>query len=46
MDDSLLDGRKFRALTIFDNFNRESPAIELDTSINGERVVRVLDRSA
>lgn len=42
--DSLLDGRKIRALTIVDNFSRESPAIELDTSISGERVVRVLER--
>ena len=27
-----------------DEFTRECPAIEVDTSINGQRVVRVLDR--
>jgi putative transposase len=42
--DSLMDGRKIRALTIVDDFSRESPAIEVDTSIGGERVVRVLER--
>ena len=31
-------------MTIVDDFSRESPAIELDTSISGERVVRVLER--
>lgn len=41
--DSLIDGRKIKALTIVDNFSRESPAIEVDTSIGGERVVRVLE---
>lgn len=41
--DSLTDGRRIRALTIVDDFSRESPAIEVDTSIGGERVVRVLE---
>lgn len=46
VSDSLGDGRKFRALTIVDDFTRESPAIEVDTSLPGERVVRVLEQLA
>ena len=45
VSDALGDGRKFRALTIVDDFTRESPAIEVDTSLPGERVVRVLESS-
>ena len=44
VQDSTVGGRKIRALTIVDEFTRECPAIEVDTSINGQRVVRVLDR--
>lgn len=44
MSDSLYDGRRFRALTIVDNFTRVSPAIEVGVSIRGRRVVEVLDR--
>jgi putative transposase len=43
---SLCTGRKFRALAIVDDYTKESPAIEVDTSIPGARVVRVLDRLA
>ena len=46
VSDALGDGRKFRALTIVDDFTRESPAIEVDTSLPGERVVRVLEQLA
>jgi putative transposase len=46
VSDSLGDGRKFRVLTIVDDFTRESPAIEVDTSLPGERVVRVLEQLA
>jgi putative transposase len=46
VSDALGDGRRFRALTIVDDFTRESPAIEVDFSIPGERVVQVLDRLA
>ena len=42
--DSLWNGRKLRALTMVDIFTKESLRIEVDTSISGERVVRVLDR--
>ena len=45
VSDALGDGRKFRALTIVDSCTRESPAIEVDTSLPGERVVRVLERA-
>jgi len=41
--DSLRDGRKFRALTVVDDFSRECPAITVDISISGQRVTRVLD---
>lgn len=46
VSDSLFHGRKFRALTIVDDFTRESPAIEVDTSLSGLRVSRVLDQLA
>jgi len=41
--DSLRDGRRFRTLTIVDQFSRECPTIAVDTSISGQRVTRVLD---
>jgi putative transposase len=44
MSDSLVDGRKFRLLNIIDDFNRESLAVEVDTSLPSLRVIRVLDR--
>lgn len=42
--DALADGWKVRALTIVDEFPRECPAIEVDHSLIGARVVRVLER--
>jgi putative transposase len=44
VSDSIVTGRKFRALTIVDNYTRECPVIEVDTSLGGARVVNVLDR--
>jgi putative transposase len=41
--DTLRSGRRIRALTIVDDFSRESLAIEVDTSLSGSRVTRVLD---
>jgi putative transposase len=38
--------RKFRSLTIIDNFSRECLVIEVDQSITGEDVVRVLTKIA
>ena len=46
MTDSLYDGRRCRALTIVDTMTRESPAIEVDTSLPSTRVVAVLERLA
>jgi putative transposase len=42
--DSIVSGRRFRVLAIVDNFSRECPAIEVDTSLGGTRVVNVLER--
>jgi putative transposase len=44
MCDQLADGRSFRTLNIVDDFTRESLAIEVDASLCGQRVTRVLDR--
>lgn len=44
MTDSLLSGRKFRTLNLMDDFNREALAIEVDTSLPAERVIRVLEQ--
>jgi len=44
VQDRLTNGRKIRTLTLVDNFSRECPALEVDTSLGGRRVVRVLDR--
>ncbi len=41
--DGLLDGRRFRVLTIVDNVSRVSPAIVADGRLTGERVVEVLE---
>lgn len=46
VSDALGTGRRFRALTLVDDLTRECPAIEVDFSLPGERVVRVLDRVA
>jgi putative transposase len=42
--DRLADGRQIRLLTLVDNFSRVSPAIEVDFSVTGKRVVEVLER--
>ena len=44
--DGLVNGRKLRCLNIVDDFSRECLALEVDTSINGKRVVSVLERLA
>jgi putative transposase len=44
--DSIVTGRRFRALAIVDDYSRECPVIEVDTSLGGARVVSVLDRLA
>ncbi len=44
MSDSLYNGRRFRLLTLVDTATRECPAIEVDQSLTGQRVVAVLER--
>jgi putative transposase len=44
MTDSLYDGRRFRLLTIVDTVTRESPAIVVDRSLTGQRVVAALEQ--
>jgi putative transposase len=42
--DTLADGGNFRTLNIVDDFTRQCVAIEVDRSLPGLRVTRVLDR--
>ncbi len=42
--DQLVDGRRFRALTVLDVCTRECVAIEVGQSLRGEHVVAVLNR--
>ena len=44
LQDGLADGRRLRVLTLVDDYSRECPAIEVDTSLPGARVVRVLEK--
>ena len=46
VSDALESGKVIRLLTIVDECTRESPAIEVDTSLGEFRVRRVLDRIA
>jgi putative transposase len=43
MTDALSSGRRFRILNVVDDYTRECLAIEVDTSLGGVRVVRVLE---
>ena len=42
--DQLASGRKFRTLNLMDGYTREALAVEVDTSLPGLRVVRVLEQ--
>lgn len=44
VQDKLWNGRRFRCLNIVDMFTRQCLAIDVDTSIGGMRVKRVLER--
>lgn len=44
--DSFVEGRRFRCLTMVDEYTRECPVIEVDTSLPALRVLQVLDRLA
>ena len=43
VSDQLLDGRRFRCLTVMDDCTRECKGILVDFSIGGERITRYLD---
>ncbi|EGT5655705.1 transposase family protein [Citrobacter braakii] len=43
MSDSLFNGRRFRVLTVVDNFSRERLAIHAGKSLKGEDVVSVME---
>ena len=42
--DRLANGRRFKCLTMTDPYSKEALVIEIDGSIGGERVCRILDR--
>jgi len=44
--DTLVSGRRFRILTLVDDFTRECLGLVVDTSLTGLRVARELDRIA
>jgi putative transposase len=44
VSDQLADGRRFRTLNVVDDYTRECLAVEVDTSLSGQRVARVLDQ--
>jgi putative transposase len=44
MHDVLSDGRRFRTLSVLDLATRECLAIEVDTTLPAQRVVRPLDQ--
>jgi putative transposase len=44
MVDRLADGRRFRILTVMDQYTRECPVLVADTSLTAKAVVAALDR--
>jgi len=46
VSDCVSSGKVIRLLTVLDDYTRECPSIEVDTSLGGLRVRRVLDRIA
>lgn len=44
VSDALFDGRRLRALTVVENYSRESLAIDVGQSLKGEDVVNTLNR--
>jgi putative transposase len=46
VQDSLMDGRKFRALTVVDVHTRECLAVQADSSLSGRKVAAILDTVA
>ena len=46
MRDQLYDGRLFRTFNVLDDYHREAVAIEIDTSITSERLIRIFETIA
>jgi len=46
VSDSFSNGRRFRCLTLIDEYTRESPTLVAATSFSGKRVTRILDELA
>jgi putative transposase len=44
MSDTLYIGKRFRTFNVIDDFNREALHVEIDTSITGQRLIRVFER--
>ena len=44
--DSLYNGRRLRILTVVDDLSKECPVLEVDHSLTGIRITRVLERIA
>jgi len=44
--DSIVTGRRFRAVAIVDDYSRECPVFEVDTSLGGARGVSALETLA
>lgn len=44
MSDTLYAGKRFRTFNVMDDFNREILAIEIDTSLTSQRLIRVFER--
>lgn len=44
MHDTLYHGKRFRTLNVFDEGVREAFAIEVDSSLPAERVIRVIEQ--
>ena len=45
VDDALADGRQFRVLTVLDQWSRESPILEVASSMSGHTVSAALERA-
>jgi putative transposase len=43
VSDMMDNGRRFRALTVVDNFSRECPTVEADFSLTARKVISCLD---
>jgi putative transposase len=44
VSDCMASGRRFRILNVVDDYSKECPVVEVDTSLGSQRVVGVLDR--